>query len=115
MSPGPLAPVEVTAPTTPTTPTVPTGEECGSVKYTMSQASGIWLDSSPQLPSNSKIAQPTIRGATWPHLALLAFTSLLSSLSSLSLPPSLYVVMVVSLSFYFLFFHLPFYNEALKP
>ena len=32
-----------------------------------------WLDSAPQLPSNSKIAKPTIRGAAWPLLTLLSF------------------------------------------
>ena len=55
-----------------------------------------WLDSSSQLPSNSKITQPTIRGAAWPLLALLSFyfpyslslllSSSYSSLSSLSFP-----------------------------
>jgi hypothetical protein len=53
-----------------------------SVSQTMSQEPGILLDSSPQLPDcsqvcssprlpgNSKIAQPTIRGAAWPHHSL---------------------------------------------
>ena len=76
MSPGPLAPVEVTA------PTAPTGEVCGYQSSTCTQCPKLlafWLDSTPTVyltiaryaPSHSYlIAQPTIKGAAWPLFVL---------------------------------------------
>ena len=124
MSPGPLAPVEVTS------PRASIGEVCG---YQSGQQYPKILEfslipppqlpdyslicSASQLPSNSKIAQPTIRGAAWPHLFLsLSFylsysLALLLSLSS----PSLHMAVAgLSLSLPSLF-PLPLYNNALKP
>jgi hypothetical protein len=67
MSPGPLAPVEVT------TPTAPTGEACGLQSHRQCPKLLTFRLDSFQLPSNSKITQPTLRGAAWPLLALLSF------------------------------------------
>jgi hypothetical protein len=105
---GPQAPVEVTV------PTAPTGEAFDYQSRRQSpKLLAFRLDSSPQLPSNSKIALPTIRGAAWPHLDLSKLLLLsLSILPSLSPLPSLHVAMA-GLSL--LSFPLPFYNKALKP
>jgi hypothetical protein len=100
MSPGPLAPVEVT------TPTAPTREACGFQSHRQCpKLLAFWLESSSQLPSNSKIAKTTIRQAAWPLLALLSFhLSYSLSLFTLSLPPSLLLVMAgLSLLLPFLF------------
>ena len=95
----------------------------------MSQASGILARLHPHSyltiaryapPHSYLIAQPTIKGAAWPLLALFKLSPfLLSSLALLlSLPPHppLHMAMACfSPSFYFLSFSLPFYNNALKP
>ena len=71
-----------------------------SVMQTMFQASSILarlhpdysqVCSSPQLPGNSKVAQPTLKGDAWPLLCLFKLSPfLLSSLALLiSLPPPL--------------------------
>ena len=85
---------------------------------TMFQASGILARFNPHsyltiaryaLPHSYLIAQPTIKGAAWPLLALFKLSPfLLSSLVLLSFPsPSLHVVMAgLSLSFYLLSFPL---------
>jgi hypothetical protein len=102
----PLAPVEIT------TPTTPTGEACGYQSHRQcTKILAFWLDSSPQLSSNSKIAQLTIRGAAWPHLTLSKFLPLLlSSLPSLSLLPYLNVAMAsLSLSLFLKFIYLFIY------
>ena len=70
-------------------------------------------------PHSYLIAQPTIKGAAWPLLALFKLSPfLLSSLALLlSLPsPSLHMAMAgFSPSFNLLSYSLPFYNKALKP
>jgi hypothetical protein len=129
MSPGPLAPFEVTDLTVPSDPTASTGEAVASRQCP--KLLTFRLDSS-QLPSNSKITQPTIRGPAWPLFALLSFyclyspsyhrsltlslTLLVFSLSNLllsSLPPSLLFPLLsswpwpVSHFFYLFSFPLP--------
>jgi hypothetical protein len=65
MSPGLQAPVNVTS------PTAPTGETCVyQLGRQFPKLLAFWLDSSPQLLSNSKITKPTMRGAVWPLLSL---------------------------------------------
>ena len=101
-----------------TTPTAPTGEACGYQSHRQCpKVLAFWLDSSPQLPSNSKIVKPTIKRCLASPRSLKLLPFLLSS-SFLSFPPtSLHVAMgcPTPLSFYLLSFPLPFYNKALKP
>jgi hypothetical protein len=97
-----------------------------------------WLDSSSQLPSNSKITKPTIRGAASPFLTLFKLFYSLTLLLPFFPFPTLSVSFYLSYSLAFLLsffspsllmskaglplslstfspFPLPFYNKALKP
>ena len=89
MTPGPLAPVEVA------TPIALRGEAGGyQLCRQCPKLLAFWLDSSPQLPSNSKIAQP--------HLFLSKILPLLLSIfPSLSLSLPLLHVNMAGLSLYF--------------
>ena len=78
MSPGPLAPVEIT------TPTAPTGDMCDYLSHRQCpKPLAFWLDSTPDSyltltryapPNSYLIVQPTIKGAAWPLLALFKFS-----------------------------------------
>jgi hypothetical protein len=91
----------------------------------MSQASGIWLVSTPTViymtidryapPHNYLTAQPTIKGAAWPLLTLFKFPPfLLSSLAPLLSFPSPLSPWLASLFLHSLF-PPAFYSKALKP
>ena len=72
------------------------------------------LSSSSQLPGNSKVAQPTIKGAAWPLLSLFMLPPFLLSFLALLISFSLFPPLSTWL-LYLLSFFLPFYNKALKP